>query len=66
MSDSLTVTQRYLSYAEAASYVGCSTATLQRWRERGDLPVHKVGRLVRFAIEDLDAVLRRGSSVDGD
>jgi excisionase family DNA binding protein len=46
--------RRYLSYAEAARYTGLSRWTLSRAHERGNLPVARVGRAVRFDTEDLD------------
>ena len=44
---------------QAADYIGgLKKNTLEGWRIRGEGPVYrKIGRLVRYTIEDLDAYL---------
>jgi excisionase family DNA binding protein len=46
---------------EAAAYLGVTSHTLAVWKssKRYDLPVVKVGRLVRYRKSDLDAFLAR-------
>lgn len=46
--------RRYLGYEQAGQYTGLSRWTLMRAHERGDLPVARIGRAVRFDMEDLD------------
>ena len=42
----------------AASVIGCSVALLRKWRLFGEGPAYcKLGRLVRYRHEDLDAFL---------
>jgi excisionase family DNA binding protein len=45
---------RLLNVDEAAAYVGCHSNTVYAAVKRGDLAARRVGRLVRFTIEDLD------------
>jgi PTS system nitrogen regulatory IIA component len=40
---------------DAANYFQCSPRTIYEWAERGLLPSVKLGRLVRFREEDLEA-----------
>lgn len=48
-----------LSNTEAAEYIGVSPNTLEVWRctKRYDLPYIKVGRIVKYRREALDAFL---------
>ena len=50
-----------LSREQAAAYLGIAAQTLAIWKSAGryDLPVVKVGRLVRYKRSDLDAFIRR-------
>ncbi len=52
----------------AATLIGVSPRTLQKWRVEGGGPVFiKIGRSVRYAVEDLEAFLmhrRRRSTSD--
>jgi excisionase family DNA binding protein len=44
-----------LTADSAASYLGCSPATLEKWRVKGGGPRFiKMGRLVRYRLHDLD------------
>jgi hypothetical protein len=43
----------------AAEILGCSVALVRKWRLFGEGPAYcKIGRLVRYSHEDLDAFLR--------
>lgn len=45
----------YVSLADAATYLGVSPRTLQDWVHDRKVPFHKVGRLTRFRLSELDA-----------
>lgn len=48
--------QRPLTTPQAALYLGLSKSTLECWRARGEGPRFlKLGRAVRYRVEDLDA-----------
>ena len=52
-------TNPYLRRHEAAKYLGCSVRQIDKMKHDGDLPHHKVRRrLVRFKIDDLDALMK--------
>ena len=61
----------YLTTPEAAEHLGLSPRTLERWRVTGEGPRYrKLGRAVRYSIEDLEAFARAGqrtsTSASGD
>lgn len=49
-----------LTRQEAADYLGLKKVTLESWacNMRYNLPYIKVGRMVRYRIEDLDAFMK--------
>ena len=51
----------FMTTKEAAEYLGVAPNTLLMWRctKRYGLPYYKVGRLVRYRREDLDAFIER-------
>ncbi len=49
---------RFLTIGEIAEICGCSTKQVRRWIARGDLVVHRLGRLIRIAPRDLDTFLK--------
>lgn len=50
-----------LSRKEAAAYLGIAEMTLSIWKSTGryNLPVVKIGRLVKYKKSDLDAFIER-------
>jgi len=48
------MTPRYLTYRDAAVYLGATVDALKKRVERGELPVIRNGRSVRFDRHDLD------------
>jgi len=59
--------ERWRTAAEAAEYLAISEATLQRWLSERKLPVHRVGRTLRFKLSEIDAWVRAGgTSADAD
>ena len=45
---------RWRSVQEIAKYLGVSTDSVYRWVEQRGLPVHRVGRLLRFKCTEVD------------
>ena len=45
---------RWRSVQEIAVYLGVSTDSVYRWVEQRGLPVHRVGRLLRFKCSEVD------------
>jgi excisionase family DNA binding protein len=53
-----TVSPRYLDVAGAATYLGVKERQIRSLVYRREIPFTKVGRLVRFDIQELDAWLK--------
>jgi len=53
----------WVSLDEIAEHLGVSRDTVYRWIERG-LPAHKLGRLWKFKVSEVDEWLRAGKAAD--
>jgi excisionase family DNA binding protein len=58
----MTETEPWLSLEQIAQHVGVSTDTIHRWIRLRDMPAHKVGRLWKFKVSQVDAWVRAGTS----
>lgn len=50
--------QRWYSLDEIAKYLGVSQDTVHRWIRNKEMPAHKVGRLWKFKIREVDNWVR--------
>lgn len=48
---------KWMSTAEAAAVLGVYSRTLYRLVDSGDLPAYRIGRVIRFKREDVDAYI---------
>jgi excisionase family DNA binding protein len=48
------MTERLMTAAEVADFLGVSLDTVWDWHEAGELPSFKIGRAVRFRREEID------------
>ncbi|MBK4218088.1 helix-turn-helix domain-containing protein [Paracoccus caeni] len=58
------MTDRWLSVEEIADYLGVSKDTVYGWISRREMPAHKVGRLWKFKIDEIDEWVRNGKAAD--
>ena len=58
--------ERWLSLEEISKHVGCSKDTIRAWRKKDTIPYHKVGRMYKFKISEVDAWIESGQSADAD
>jgi excisionase family DNA binding protein len=56
----MTSTERYLTVAEAATFLNTSERFVRRLVSERRIAFHHVGRHVRFAVSDLDAFVQAG------
>lgn len=56
----VTMNERWLSVAEIAAHLGVNPDTIYKWIVRKGLPGHKVGRLWKFMISEVDGWVRDG------
>lgn len=48
---------RWMSSAEAASYLGITIRTLYRFIDQGDLPAYRFGRVIRLKQQEVEAFI---------
>ena len=52
----------WLSVQEIAAYLGVKSEPIYTWIENKDMPAHKVGRLWKFKVSEVDAWVRSGKA----
>lgn len=55
---------RWLNVDEIAEYLGVSRDTVYSWITGRAMPAHKVGRLWKFKIDEVDAWIRDGEAAE--
>ncbi|MGL5972728.1 MAG: helix-turn-helix domain-containing protein [Oscillospiraceae bacterium] len=58
--------ERWLSLEEISNHVGCSKDTVRSWIKKDAIPFHKVGRLYKFRLSEIDTWIESGASSDMD
>ena len=58
--------ERWLSLEEISKHVGCSKDTIRAWIKKDTIPYHKVGRMYKFKISEVDAWIESVQSADAD
>ncbi len=53
---------RWYSVKETAQYLGIKQDTLYKWIIRKDIPAHKVGRLWKFKLKEVDNWIKQGKA----
>lgn len=54
--------EHWVSIDEVASHLGVTKDSVYRWIEKKNFPAHRVGRLFRFKLSEVDVWVRKGSS----
>jgi len=54
----MTALQRWHSLGEIAEYLSVSKDTVHRWIREKDMPAHKIGRLWKFKVIEIDEWVR--------
>ncbi len=55
----------WVSLAEIAQHLSVSRDTVYRWIDDRGLPAHKVGRLWKFMVSEVDEWVRAGKAAEG-
>ena len=55
-------TEKWSSLEEMAEHLGVSKDTIYRWITNKKMPAHKIGRLWKFKISEVDAWIKSGAS----
>ena len=58
--------ERWVSSKEAAEHLGVNKDTLQRWINNNSIPCHRVGRLWKFKISEIDNWVQSGGAANID
>lgn len=56
------VDERWHSVEEVAEHLGVARDTIYRWIDHRDLPAHRVGRLWKFKLSEIDVWVRSGAA----
>ena len=54
--------ERWSSVDEVTAHLGVSRDTIYRWIEARALPAHRIGRLWKFKLSEIDAWVRGGGA----
>lgn len=54
----------WVAAEQVAQHLGIVKDTVYRWRERKGLPAHKIGRLWKFQLSEVDAWVRASGADD--
>ena len=56
--------ERWVHVDEVAEHLSVRRETVYRWIERKAFPAHKVGRLLRFQLSEVDKWVRKDNSTE--
>ena len=58
--------ERWVSVDEVAAHLGVTRDTIYRWMERKSLPAHRLGRVWRYKLTELDEWVCSGKAASDD
>src|SRR5437016_5285706 len=59
------ITEHWVSVEDAAQHLGVARDSIYRWIEAKGLPAHKIGRLWKFKLSEVDQWVRTGGAGEG-
>jgi excisionase family DNA binding protein len=59
-----TENEKWSSLEEIAEYIQVHKDTIRIWIRKGEIPAHKIGKLWRFKVSEVDEWVRSGRSAD--
>jgi excisionase family DNA binding protein len=60
--ENLFMPERWSSVEEIAAHLGVNRDTIYKWINRKKMPAHKVGRLWKFQVSEVDAWVKKGKA----
>ena len=57
-------TEPWVTAEQVAQHLGVAKDTIYRWRERRGMPAHRIGRLWKFKLSEVDDWVRAGGADD--
>jgi excisionase family DNA binding protein len=64
--EQLAMTEPWSSVDEVAKHLGVAQDSIYRWIEARGLPAHKIGRLWKFKLSEVDEWVRAGGAEGGE
>jgi excisionase family DNA binding protein len=61
-AESRTVTEPWVSVEDVAKHLGVAKDSVYRWIDHRELPAHRIGRLWKFKLSEVDAWVRAGGA----
>lgn len=58
------IDERWVGVEDVAAHLNVVKDSIYRWIDKKGFPAHKVGRLFRFKLSEVDAWVRKGGSED--
>ena len=58
--------ENWVSLQEAATHLGVTKDTIRNWIKKTDIPAHKIGKLWKFKLSELDLWVKSGKSAIND
>lgn len=59
-----TATEKWSSPEEIAEHLGVSKDTIYRWIAKKQMPAHRIGKLWKFKISEVDEWVIKGKAAD--
>jgi len=56
--------ERWVGLSEIAEHLGVSKDTIRNWIKRENIPFHKIGKLYKFRISEVDKWVESGASAN--
>ena len=56
--------ERWVSVDEVAAHLGVNKDSIYRWIDKKNFPSHRVGRLLRFKLSEVDEWVRQGGGAE--
>ncbi len=56
------LSDRWLSVEEVAQYLGISKETVYRWLEKKKIPAHRIGKLWKFQLSEVESWVKSGQA----
>lgn len=56
------IVETWVGIGEAATHLGVTKETIRNWIKKTDIPAHRIGKLWKFKLSELDEWVKSGKS----
>ena len=64
MTDNNMIIEKWSTLKEVQEYLGVGRETILQWIAKRNMPAYKVGRMWKFKLSEVDALIRSGGAAD--